>query len=161
MMHVATVPASFDDRALDPFAAGLGVWPPPERLLVDARGTTWASPYGLVALLTLGQALTEAGGPKPRLAVPDAEDTRGYWARVGFFHHALEYFELIGKIPRRGGEAPTGTVMVVELPAQAARKVPRSASPSPRRRSAPASARQSAAAGVGGHSGRHALHRRL
>lgn len=113
MMHVVTVPASFDDRGLDGLAQGLQSWPPPERMLVDARGTTWASPYGLAALLTLGQAIQSAGQPKPRLAVPDSDETRSYWARVGFFHHAVEYFELIGKIPKRGGDAPTDTLLPV------------------------------------------------
>jgi anti-sigma regulatory factor (Ser/Thr protein kinase) len=111
MIHVVPVPATFDDRALDTLAQGLGGWPPPERTLIDARGTSWASPYGLVSLLTLGQAMAELGVRKPQLAVPESDDTRGYWARVGFFHHALEYFELVGKIPRRGGESPTDTLL--------------------------------------------------
>lgn len=112
-MHVVTVPASFDDRALDGMAQGLPGWPPPDRLLIDARGTSWASPYGLASLLTLGQAVAALDAPKPRLAVPDSDETRSYWARVGFFHHAVEYFELIGKIPRRGGDAPTDTLLPV------------------------------------------------
>ena len=105
-MHVVPVPTSFDDRALDGFAAGFTEWPPAERVLLDARATTWASPYGLTALLTAGQALVEQGASKPRLAAPDAEDTRFYWARAGFFHHAVEYFDLIGKIPKRGIDTP-------------------------------------------------------
>ncbi len=113
MIHVAAIPASFDDRGLDQFAQELGQWPPPERLLVDARGTTWASPYGLVSLLTLGQAIAELGLPKPRLAVPDSDDTRGYWGRVGFFHHAVEYFDLVGKIPKRGADAATDALLPV------------------------------------------------
>ena len=45
--RVVEVPAHFDDRSFDSFAAGFGEWPPEERLLLDARGTQWASPYGL------------------------------------------------------------------------------------------------------------------
>ena len=52
MMQVIPVPASFDDKGLDAFAQAVSTWPPGERLLFDARGTTWASPYGLTALLT-------------------------------------------------------------------------------------------------------------
>lgn len=113
MIHVAPVPAHFDDRTLDQFAQTLGPWPPAERLLIDARGTTWASPYGLAAMLTLGQAIAELKLPKPRLAVPDSDDTRSYWARTGFFHHAVDYFELAGKIPKRSGDAPGSTLVPV------------------------------------------------
>lgn len=113
MIHVAPVPSHLDDKTLDQFAQALGAWPPGERLLIDARGTAWASPYGLAALLTLGQAAAELKLPKPRFAVPESDDTRSYWARVGFFHHAVEYFELAGKIPKRGGEAPTDTLVPV------------------------------------------------
>lgn len=105
MMHVVPVPTSLDDRGLDSLAQGLGTWPPPEKMLVDAHGTTWASPYGLCAMLTLGQALKEVGAGRPRFAVPETEDTRSYWARAGFFHHAVEYFDLVGKIPKRSGQA--------------------------------------------------------
>lgn len=113
MIHVVPVPATFDDRGLDTLAGGLGQWPPRERLLIDARGTTWASPYGLAALLTLGQAVLEQGLPKPQLAVPASDETRGYWGRIGFFHHAVEYFEVVGKIPKRAGDAATDTLLPV------------------------------------------------
>src|SRR5690606_28955758 len=52
MTRVVEVPAFFDDRAFEGFAAGFGAWPPEERILVDARPATWASPYGLAGLLT-------------------------------------------------------------------------------------------------------------
>ena len=78
MIEVVPVPQSLDDRGLDAMAQGLSSWPPAERLLIDARGTTWASPYGLTSLLTLGQALKELGVPMPRLAVPESDDTRSY-----------------------------------------------------------------------------------
>ena len=45
-------PKHFDDRSFDQFAGWFGAWPPEERVLVDARGCQWASPYGLVGLLT-------------------------------------------------------------------------------------------------------------
>ena len=105
MIHVAPIPASLDDKGVDTVAQALGQWPPPERLLLDARGTTWASPYGLAALLTLGQAIAELKTGKPQLAAPESDETRSYWARAGFFRHAVEYFDVVGKIPKRSGEA--------------------------------------------------------
>lgn len=118
-MKVVPVPASLDDRTLDQLAQGLGSWPPAERLLLDARGTTWASPYGLTALLTAGQAAVEAGLPKPRLAVPELDDTRSYWARAGFFGHAVEYFDLVGKIPRRHEDGSRDVLLPVTAIRQA------------------------------------------
>ena len=46
-MRVVTVPTSLDVRTLDTLAQGMGDWPPTEGMLLDARSTTWASPYGL------------------------------------------------------------------------------------------------------------------
>ena len=100
MTRVAEVPAFFDDRAFDQFAAALGEWPPEERILLDARQAQWASPYGLVALVTAGQALLEAGREKPLFTVPAQDDVSRYWAKAGFFRYAPEYFELHGKVPR-------------------------------------------------------------
>jgi anti-sigma regulatory factor (Ser/Thr protein kinase) len=110
-MRVAVVPPSLDDRTLDQLAHELGDWPPTERLLLDARATQWASPYGLTAILTLGQAIAEAKGPAPRLTVPDSEDVRSYWARAGFFHAAAECFELVGKTPKRHADAPSDVLL--------------------------------------------------
>jgi len=121
-MHVVPVPPVFDDRGVDAFAQGFGEWPPAERVLLDARGTTWASPAGLTALLTAGQALIELGSSKARLAVPEADETRSYWARAGFFHHAVEYFDLIGKIPKRGIDPP-GDLLVPVTAIRAAEDV--------------------------------------
>jgi anti-sigma regulatory factor (Ser/Thr protein kinase) len=113
MIQVIPVPASFDDRSLDQFAHAVGGWPPGEKLLFDARATTWASPYGLTALLTIGQAIAELGLPAPRFAVPEHDDTRYYWARAGFFHYAVEYFELVGKIPKRGSDEQSDVLVPV------------------------------------------------
>jgi len=98
--RIAEVPASFDDRTFDQFAQAFGAWPPDERMLVDARAAQWASPYGLIGLLTAGQALREAHREKPLFTVPASDDVRRYWARTGFFRHAAELFEIHGKVPR-------------------------------------------------------------
>ena len=100
MTRIAEVPASFDDRTFDQFAQAFGAWPPDERMLVDARAAQWASPYGLIGLLSAGQALREAHREKPLFTVPASDDVRRYWARTGFFRHAAELFEIHGKVPR-------------------------------------------------------------
>jgi len=70
VIRVVTLPGSLDDRTLDTLAGELGEWPPAEGLLLDARASHWASPYGLTELLTLGQAVVEAKLPPPRFTVP-------------------------------------------------------------------------------------------
>ncbi len=100
MTRVVEVPTYFDDRAFDQFAAGFGEWPPEEKILIDARATKWASPYGLIAMLTAAQALAEQDRERPLLTVPESADVRRYWARTGFFHHAGDLFEIHGKVPR-------------------------------------------------------------
>ena len=113
MTRVVEVPAHFDDKSFDQFAGWFGAWPPEERVLVDARGCQWASPYGLVGLLTAGQALAEAGKERPLLTIPAADDVRRYWARTGFFAHAAELFELHGKVPRSAATGPSDVLLDV------------------------------------------------
>ena len=74
MTRVIEVPATFDDRSFEQFAAGFGHWPPEERVLLDARGAQWASPYGLLAMLTAGQALAEARKERPLFTVPTSDE---------------------------------------------------------------------------------------
>ena len=113
MTRVVEVPPSFDDRTFDQFAAGFGTWPPDERILVDTRGAQWASPYALVALLTAGQALTEAGRERPLLTVPQSDDVKRYWARTGFFSHAASLFDVHGKVPRPAASGPSDVLLDV------------------------------------------------
>ncbi|HEX7025554.1 MAG TPA: ATP-binding protein [Gemmatimonadales bacterium] len=121
-MRVVTVPSSLDDRTLDTLAQGLGEWPPTEGMLLDARATHWASPYGLTALLSLGQSAIEAGHPALRFTVPESEEVKSYWARAGFFHAAAECFELVGKAPRKNVDAPSDVLLPV-TPIRAAEDV--------------------------------------
>src|SRR4029079_796712 len=60
--RVIEVPATFDDRSFEQFAAAFGQCPPEEKILLDARGAQWASPFGLLAMLTAGQALAAGRG---------------------------------------------------------------------------------------------------
>jgi hypothetical protein len=99
---VITVPPSLDDHTFEQVVEQLATVPPDGKLLVDARHTRWASPYGLTALLALGQTREE----RASFAAPEAEDTASYWARTGFFRHAEEIYELHGAVPKaRGGES--------------------------------------------------------
>ncbi|MFL5518900.1 MAG: ATP-binding protein [Gemmatimonadales bacterium] len=100
MTRIIEVPAMFDDRSFEQFAAGFGAWPPEEKVLLDARGAQWASPSGLIAMLTAGQALAEAKRDRPLLTVPTSDDVKRYWARIGFFRYAADLFELHGRVPK-------------------------------------------------------------
>ena len=102
MTSVITVPPSLDDHTFEQVVDQLASVPADAKLLVDARHTRWASPFGLTALLALGQTRDE----RATFAVPDMEDTASYWARTGFFRYAEEIYELSGSVPRaRGGES--------------------------------------------------------
>ena len=93
MTLVVDVPATFDERSMDQFAGALAPWAPETRVLFNAKATHWVSPYGLVVLLTAAQALTEAGRERPLLALPDSRDVTSWWARMGFFAHAGDFFD--------------------------------------------------------------------
>lgn len=100
MSRIVEVPSSFDDRSFESFAASFAAGPASDKMVFDARTAQWASPYGLIGMLTAGQAVKEAGGPRPAFTVPVVEEVRRYWARTGFFHHAAELFEIAGKVPK-------------------------------------------------------------
>lgn len=99
-MQVILLPKNIDDQVVDQIASALGPWPPTAPLLIDAHATEWASPPAFLGLLTLGQALSEAGAAKPRLTLP-APDVASYWGKAGFLTYAEQLFELHGKVPRR------------------------------------------------------------
>jgi anti-sigma regulatory factor (Ser/Thr protein kinase) len=100
MTRVVEVPASFDDKSFDQFAQSFAAGDPTQRALFDARGAQWASPYGLIGMLTAGQVLQEQRRERPLFTVPSSDDVRRYWARAGFFRYAAEFFEIHGKVPR-------------------------------------------------------------
>ena len=102
MTSVITVPPSLDDHTFEQVVEQLASVPRDDKVVIDARHTRWASPYGLTALLTLGQTRPE----RASFTVPDAEETASYWARTGFFKFADEVFDLHGSVPKaRGGES--------------------------------------------------------
>ena len=111
MTRVIEIPAHLDDRSFEQFAAGFGAWPPEEKLLFDARSAQWASPYGLIGMLTAGQALAEARSERPLFAVPASADVKSYWSRVGFFRYATDLFELHGKVPKVSASGPSDALL--------------------------------------------------
>ncbi|HEX5181506.1 MAG TPA: ATP-binding protein [Gemmatimonadaceae bacterium] len=96
MTTVLNVPPSLDDKTFETVLEQLAPVPQDAKVLLDARHTRWASPYGLTALLTLAQTRAE----RPALYVPESDDTSSYWSRTGFFRFAEEAFELHGAVPR-------------------------------------------------------------
>jgi anti-sigma regulatory factor (Ser/Thr protein kinase) len=99
---VITVPPSLDDHTFEQVVEQLAAVPPDAKLVVDARHTRWASPYGLTALLALGQTRES----RATFTAPDADETASYWARTGFFRYAEEIYDLHGFVPKaRGGES--------------------------------------------------------
>ena len=119
MTALVEVPASFDDRAFEPFATALAAVPPGERVLVDAHAAEWASPFGLVALLCAGQALRERLGTRPLLTVPADKDVAHYWSLTGFFQEAEDRFEIHGAVPRVR-QPPESAVLLEVTPVRVA-----------------------------------------
>lgn len=96
MTTVITVPQSLDEHSFEQIFDQLAPLPPDEKILMDARRTRWASPYGLTALLTVAQTRLE----RPQFAVPEGEDTASYWSRTSFFKHAEGLYDISGRVPR-------------------------------------------------------------
>lgn len=108
MTTVINVPASLDENSFEQVLEQVAPLPPDAKMLLDARHTRWASPYGLSALLTLAQTRDHS---RPALAVPEADDTASYWSRANFFHYAEELFELRGIVPKRGKGADSQVLL--------------------------------------------------
>lgn len=108
MTSVINVPPSLDEHSFEQVLEQVVPLPPDARILLDARHTRWASPYGLGALLTLGQTRDHT---RVALAVPEADDTVSYWSRANFFHYAEDLFELRGMVPRRAKGADSQVLL--------------------------------------------------
>jgi anti-sigma regulatory factor (Ser/Thr protein kinase) len=103
---VINVPPYLDDHSFEQVLEQLAPLPPDQKILVDARHTRWASPYGLTALLTLAQTR----GERPALAVPDPE-VASYWARASFFQHAESLYDIHGTFPKRPAASDTSVLL--------------------------------------------------
>lgn len=108
MTTVITVPPSLDDESFEQVIDQVAPLSPEQKILVDARHTRWASPYGLTALLTLAQSRAE----RPSFTGPEGEDTASYWQRAGFYRYAEELFDLHGYVPRQRNGAPESNVLL-------------------------------------------------
>jgi anti-sigma regulatory factor (Ser/Thr protein kinase) len=108
-VNVINVPSSLDDQSFEQVLDQLAPLPADARILIDARNTTWGSPYGLTALLTLGQTRLE----RPQLMPPEAAETASYWSRAKFFEYADDLFEIMSRVPPRGPERESGTLLEV------------------------------------------------
>jgi anti-sigma regulatory factor (Ser/Thr protein kinase) len=93
---IISVPQSLDDQSFEQIFDQLAPLAPDEKILLDARRTRWASPFGLTALLTVAQTRLE----RPALAVPETEETASYWSRASFFKHAEGLYDISGRVPR-------------------------------------------------------------
>jgi anti-sigma regulatory factor (Ser/Thr protein kinase) len=93
---VITVPVSLDDLTFETVLEQLAPHTPEVKVIVDARHTTFSTPFGLTALLTLAQTREEMAEFLP----PENPDTASYWARAGFFRYADELFAMRGHVPR-------------------------------------------------------------
>ena len=97
MTSVVTIPASLDDISFEGVCALLKSHGPNEPLVIDARHCTFATPFGMTALLTIAQARAE----KPALLLPEAIETLALWARYGFIRHAESVYAISGTVPER------------------------------------------------------------
>ncbi len=112
MSAVIEVPQRLDETSFEQFAVGYAASAGAAKVLVDAHACEWISPYGLAALLAGGQALQQRHGRPAALTVPSDRDVAHFWARMGFFTHAKDIFELHGTVPRaRAG----GSKVLLEL----------------------------------------------
>ncbi len=109
MTAIITVPPALDDQTFEQVLEQLAALPLDAELLIDARHTTWASPYGLTALLTLAQSWAV----KPTLRVPENGDTALYWSRTNFFRYADQLFELQGTVPPAPALVESSTLLEI------------------------------------------------
>ena len=108
MTNVINVPPSLDEHSFEQVLSQMAAFPPDAKILLDARHTKWASPYGLGALLTLGQT---RDGARPTLTVPETDDTLSYWTRANFFFYANDFFDLKGVVPKRSSASESSVLL--------------------------------------------------
>jgi anti-sigma regulatory factor (Ser/Thr protein kinase) len=94
--QIISLPLSLDDASFEQVFQALAPIAPDDKILLDARHTRWATPYGLTVLLTLAQTRAT----KPEFVPPEADDVTSYWARTGFFGHAEKLFDIRKPVPK-------------------------------------------------------------
>ena len=96
MTAVITLPVSLDDGTFEDVLKQLAPHPVDAKVIIDARHTTFGTPFGLTALLTLAQTRET----KPEFLPPEDDNVMSYWVRSGFFQYAADLFEIMGTVPR-------------------------------------------------------------
>ncbi len=109
MTTVIKLPPSLDEQTFEQVLEQVSGVPEDAKMLLDARHTKWASPYGLTALLTLGQARPS----RATLAAPDSDETLSYWSRANFFYYANELFDLQGVVPKRASASESSVLLPI------------------------------------------------
>lgn len=109
MTAVITVPAFLDEQSFEQVIEQVAPLPPDAKLLVDARHTRFATPYGLTGLLCLAQSRAE----KADFAPPADDEVKSYWSRSAFFRYAEELFTMRGTVPKGRSHQDSDTVLEV------------------------------------------------
>jgi len=106
---VITVPASLDEQSFEQVLEQVAPLPTDAKLLVDARHTRFATPYGLTGLLCLAQSRAE----KADFAPPADDEVKSYWSRSSFFRYAEELYTMRGTVPKGRVHQDSDTVLEV------------------------------------------------
>jgi hypothetical protein len=93
-VKVLSIPATLDDRSMEPLLADLAR-EGEGRVLVDARRLRWVDPYGMLGMLALGE-VAGRGGDRPSFQAPESPEVLSYLARMSFFRRATEIYEIHG-----------------------------------------------------------------
>ena len=109
MTAVITVPASLDEYTFEQVLEQLAAQPADAKVLVDARHTRFATPYGLTSLLCLAQTRVA----KPDFAPPTDESVGSYWARSAFYRYAEELYNILSPVPRPRNTKESDTILEV------------------------------------------------
>lgn len=109
MTAVITVPASLDEQSFEQVLEQVAPLPADAKLLVDARHTRFATPYGLTGLLCLAQSRAE----KADFAPPADDEVKSYWSRSSFFRYAEELYTMRGTVPKGRVHQDSDTVLEV------------------------------------------------
>lgn len=96
MTRIINVPANVNDQSFEQVLEQTSPLPPDEKILFDCRRCTFATPFGLTALLSLGQTWLT----KPALLVPDDPKVASYWSRADFFVQGEAFYEFDKHVPR-------------------------------------------------------------
>jgi hypothetical protein len=94
--RIINVPSNVSDRSFEEIFDQTSPLPPDEKILLDCRHCTFATPFGLTALLSLGQTRLV----KPSFLVPEDANVASYWARADFFGQGEDLYEFDKRVPR-------------------------------------------------------------